>query len=162
MRSRLRDLEGSMTMATKWKTPIRCPDCRSTAVRRRKLVFQTGTSTNSGTGSSGGLSFGLHRKPRPRSFIAGNSWSGKRQSLLVRYAAPIPFWPSLLIAFFTIGAIEPGSAPGTGVWAVWLVTALGFIAALQDRFDFHKEWLCGKCGASFIPPHENDNEHTRT
>ena len=84
-------------MSAKWKTPIRCPDCGSTAVRRREVVHKSGTSNYSGTSSTSGLSVGLTGKARPRVWFGGGSHSGVRQSIRANEAQPLPYWPAIVV-----------------------------------------------------------------
>lgn len=90
---------------------IRCPECGSASVRKRKVVYKSGTLYGSGGGRDGGLSFGLSGPSHPRAFLGGDGWSGKRQSLQAQDATPAPFWPAVL------GLLILYSMPEWGGWA---------------------------------------------
>lgn len=124
---------------------IHCPACGSASVRTREIVYKSGTSYGSGKGRGGGFSSRLTSPFRPRAFLGGGGWSGKRQSLQAQEAAPTPFWPAVLALFLLV------AMPNWGFWA-WVgffFSAAWSIGAAVDRWAFHREWLCSKCGETF-------------
>ena len=138
-------------MSIKSKTPIRCLECGSTAVRKRKVVHKSGTSHYSGRSSTHGLSFGLSGKLRPRAWLGGGSHSGKRQSIIAQEVEPFSFWPSIVITILVVLFRSEGEPYSAWAWFWFALSALLFLMAVFDYFTYQKEWLCGKCGARFIP-----------
>ncbi|MBT78212.1 MAG: hypothetical protein CL798_08490 [Chromatiales bacterium] len=148
-------------MRAKWKTPIKCPSCSSTAVRRREVVHKSGTSTYSGRSSSRGFSFGFAGKARPRVWFGGGSHSGKRQSLKAQEAEPLPFWPAIIVPITIFIFRGENDSFGFWSWFGFVVSGLWFLAAMADYFSYRDEWSCSKCGATFVPDSnkpENDRE----
>ena len=138
-------------MSTKFKTPIRCPECGSTSVRKRDVVYKSGTSYYSGRSSTHGISFGLSGKLRPRAWLGGGSSSGKRQSIRAQEAERFPFWPSILIAFLIYITNVESNTYSRWDW-FWIgFSILLFIIAFFDFFKYHEQWMCGKCGTQFVP-----------
>lgn len=135
----------------KWKTPIICPDCGSSAVRRREVVHKSGTSEYKSSGSTSGVSFSFSGKSHPRYWLGGGSTRGVRQSLLARESQPVPFWPAILLVVFIF--IFRGDQGSFGIlsWLGFLVSGLWLAAAWRDISRYEEQWLCGKCGARFIP-----------
>jgi len=138
-------------MSTKFKTPIRCPECGSTSVRKRDVVYKSGTSHYSGRSSTRGISFGLSGKLRPRAWLGGGSSSGKRQSINAQEAERFPFWLSIVIAELVYLSNTESETYSGWDWFWFVLSGLFFLVAFFDFFSYHKEWLCGKCGAQFVP-----------
>lgn len=126
---------------------IRCPECGSAAVRKRKVVYKSGTSYGSGRGRGGGLSFGLSSPSDPRAFLGGGGWSGKRQSLQAQEEAPMPFWPAVVGLMILYTMPEWGS----WAWAAFVLAVIWLITAAMDRWMFHTEWICSRCGETLTP-----------
>ncbi len=138
-------------MGKKWKTPIRCPECSSTAVRRREVVHKSGTSIYSGRSSTRGLSFALTGNSRPRGWFGGGSNSGKRQSIRAEEAEPMPFWPAIVIPILIFLFRGENGLYGLWSWLGFAFSGLWFLGAVADFFAYQDQWLCSKCGAAFIP-----------
>lgn len=141
----------------KWKTPIRCSECGTTAVRLRDLVYKTGTSTYSGKSSTIGISVGLTKKHRPRVWLGRGSQSGRRHTLRARDARPLSLLPPtimgiIIIIIFILPTMQNASVGTSGFLIFGLVfSGVWFMVALFDRSRYKKEWMCNKCGALFIP-----------
>jgi len=146
-------------MPTKFKTPIRCPECGSTSVRKRDVVYKSGTSHYSGRSSTRGISFGLSGKLRPRAWLGGGSSSGKRQSIKAQEAERFPFWPSIVITGLVYLSNAESETYSGWAWFWIALSGLLFLVAFFDFFSYHKEWLCGTCGAQFVPEIEDDLSH---
>ena len=129
-----------------------CSECGSASVRKRKVVFKSGPSHGSGGGRGSGVSFGLSRSARPRAFLGGSGWLGKRQSLQAQEAAPVPFWPAGLGLLFLYSIPEWGG----WAWAGFVLSVIWLITAAVDRWMFHTEWVCSRCGEAFTPEVETE------
>jgi hypothetical protein len=138
-------------MNDKWKTPIRCTGCDSTAVRRREVVHKSGTAFFSGRGSSSGFSFGLTSRSRPRIWFGGGSHTGKRQSITAREAQPPSFWPAIVMAGLIFIFRGENESFGFWSWFGFFFSGLWLLAAIFAFSRYQEEWLCSKCGARFIP-----------
>jgi len=141
-------------MKQKFKTPIKCPGCGSSGVRRRELVHKSGTSIYYGRSSTRGVSFSLFGRARPRAWFGGGTHYGKRQSIRAQEAEPLSYWPPIIIA--TIIFIFPGPTHSFGFWswAGFIFCGMWVKSAYLDRSRYQLEWLCSKCGAVFIPDSE--------
>ncbi len=144
-------------MSTKWKTPIKCPECGSASVRKRDVVYKSGTSHYSSRSSTRGISFGLSGKMRPRAWLGGGTQSGKRQSIKAQEAEAFPFWPSIVITVLVVIFNTEGEPYSGWAWFWFSLSALLFLMAIFDYFSYQKEWVCGKCGAKFIPETIDEN-----
>jgi hypothetical protein len=130
-------------------TQVRCPECGSTAVRKREVVFKTGTSYYSGRSSSVGFSFPLSKRGSLRGWTGGGSHSGKRQSATAQEASRLPFWPAIIVlaAVYLFG----GGQSNFGMWSMLgvIFSVLWLIVAIKDLLDYPRDWLCSKCGIRF-------------
>ena len=126
---------------------IKCPTCGSRTVRSREIVHKTGSSLYSGKRTSGALFLG-----RRGGWIGMSRSSGVRQSILAKDAAPFQFFPSFIIIFFVF--YFAGQASGFLLIGLWIVIAL------YSGLKYKEEWLCSKCGHTFVPTLLNTNSNT--
>lgn len=128
---------------------ITCPTCGSKTVRSREIVHKTGTSLYSGKRTSGGILLG-----RRGGWIGMSRSSGVRQSKLAREAAPFPLFPSLIIIIFVF--YFAGQAGGFLLIGIWVVFAL------FSGSKYKAEWVCSKCGHTFVPVLLDNKTNTST
>lgn len=138
-------------MSSKWKTPIRCPECGSSSVRKREVVHKSGTSIYSGGSHGSGLSFGLSGRKGTRAWFGSGSHYGSRQSIFAREAAPLSVFAPIFIGVLILGVIIDGGYQQIWYW-IGLIFCLWWLwAAIKDIPRYQNEWICGKCGTSFMP-----------
>lgn len=119
---------------------FRCPCCGSTSIRSRTAVHKSGTSVYSGKSTNWGLGIG---KNSYRGWFGIGKYSGIRQNLLAKEAAPMPFFPPPILIILLLLA-------GFGQWIIALLI-VWFLMAFSNQKKYESEWLCKKCGQIFTP-----------
>ena len=127
-------------------TTHRCPQCNSTAVRKREMIVKAGTYDRVG-GSTGFF----NRSPtRVFASTGRNRWA---QEL-----APMSyFWPSVLALFLWAWAYGPDTTVGLGFYLFITINTLWFVGVYSDQVSFRKEWACSKCGEVWDPTESEDD-----
>lgn len=131
------DRKGSVAGRT---SILRCPNCNSTAVRKREMIVKSGTYDRAGG------SIGLSSRPSPRVFVSRgrNNW--------VEELTPMSyFWPILLAIFLYGHAVSPETSVGIGFYSLVFFNVLWFMAVRGSKDGFKKEWACSKCGEVWNP-----------
>jgi hypothetical protein len=62
----------------------------------------------------------------------------------------VPFWPAILGLLFLYSMPEWGG----WAWAGCILAVVWLVTAAVDRWMFHTEWVCGRCGETFVPVEE--------
>jgi hypothetical protein len=126
---------------------LRCPECNSTAVRKREMIVKAGTYIRVG-GSTG-----LSSKSSTRVFASWgrNNW--------VDELTPMSYvWPIVLAVFLV--ALFREYSTSFGYWATVLFNVMWLMVVHSDHKGFREEWACSKCGEVWNPsePKQVDGE----
>ena len=127
----------------------RCPNCNSTAVRKREMIVKAGTYDRVG-GSTG-----FSSKSSMRVFVSRgrNHW--------VDELKPMSYgWPILLAILLYGHAASTETSVGIGFYLLVVFNALWFIAAHGSKEGFRKEWACSKCGEVWDPTESEEDDAT--
>jgi len=137
---------------------IQCPNCNSSSVRKREVVYSSGTSTYSGRSRGSGFSFGLTKSFKPRISLFNGSSSGKRMSKKASEAERFPFMPSIVLCALTI-FFNDNYLNWSICW--FALSAMLFALACHDLVMFYTQWVCGKCGCYFVIERERTKKPIR-
>lgn len=124
----------------------RCPNCNSTAVRKREIIVKAGTYERAGG------SISLSGKLSPRIFVSRgrNNW--------VEELKPMSYgWPVLLALFLYGHVASPEISAGIGFYLLVVFNALWFIGVQGSKAGFKKEWACSKCGEVWDPAESEES-----
>ena len=127
----------------------RCPNCNSTAVRKREMIVKAGTYDRVG-GSTG---FSSKSSTRVFASTGRNRW--------VQELAPMSYgWPIVLAFFLYAYAASPEISVGIGFYLLVVFNVLWFMAVQGSKEGFRKEWACSKCGEVWDPTESEEDDAT--
>ena len=128
----------------------RCPQCNSTAVRKREMIVKA--STYDRVGGSTGF---FNRSPtRVFASTGRNRWA---QEL-----APMSYgWPIVLAIFLYGHVASPETSVGIGFYLLVVFNVLWFMTVHSDHKGFREEWACSKCGEVWNPSESEERSPER-